>query len=237
LNIQSSLEKRLAKYGTMSLALAAVSAPQAAKASTIISYFAPSPGSGNDSGGPLFFNLLQGTIDTSPVIGDYELILDAGPAARLKVFENSSLASSNHRKFAASFGFTNTSSQKLSSAARLPFGASIGPALKFSSLNGTLAEEPVHASIGSAPFGHFNPASSDLSGYLGLEVLQNGTPEYGWADIQVNSDYSVSLNSFALQTDGDPLEAGSPEPASILLLALGAAGIAAYRSKRKAKAA
>jgi hypothetical protein len=249
MKLQSTLEKRLAKYGAMSLTLAAVSAPQAAQAG-IISYF--SSGDCNptlsvpcsDVDGAIYFNALLGTVDTSPIAGDYELLLDAGPLARLEIYENSLLNSSSKRFFAAAFGFsTVTSSQKLSSAARLPFGASIGSALKFSNLNGTMAEAATHTSIADRPFGQFNPVSGDLSGYLGLEVLQDGMPEYGWADIVVHSDYSVTLDSFALQTDGDTIDAGespelsaTPEPASLLLLALGAAGIAAYRRKQNGKA-
>src|SRR5580658_10388297 len=120
MKLQSTLEKRLAKYGTMSLALAAASAPQAAKAG-IISYV--SSGDCNpaisppcsDANGPIYFNSLVGTVDTSPVAGDYELLLDAGPLARLEVFENSLLNSNSKRFFAAAFGFsTVTSSLKLS---------------------------------------------------------------------------------------------------------------------------
>jgi hypothetical protein len=241
MKLQPTLEKRLAKYGAMSLTLATVSAPQAAKAG-IISYLSSgdcnpalsSPCSDGDGG--IYFNALQGTVDTSPVAGDYELLLDAGPLARFEVYENSMLNASSKRFFAAAFGFTTiSSSHKLSSAARLPFGASIGSALKFSNLNGTLAEMVTHSSIGDQPFGHFNPVSGDLSGYLGLEVFHDGTPEYGWADIVVHPNYSVTLDAFALQTDGDSIDAGdsgaTPESASILLLTLGAAGLAAYRRK------
>jgi hypothetical protein len=222
------------------MALAAVAAPQAARAS-IISYVGPSVT--DSSGAPIYFDALTGSIDTSPTTGDYELLVgDGGTLARLAVFEGSLLNAGSLRKFAVSaLDFPNSS--QASSAARLPFGASVGHGRVFNSFLGTLAEQSVHLSSHSAlsgHFGHFNSTGGDVSGYLGLEVLQAATPEYGWADIVVHPNFTVTLDSFALQTSGASLTTGetglapTPEPASILLLALGAAGIAAYRRKRKA---
>jgi hypothetical protein len=234
--VQSPFEKRLATYGTMSMALAAVAAPQAAKAG-IISYLGPSVTDSSSS--PVYFDALTGSVDTSPVAGDYELLLgDGGTLARLGVFEGSLLNPGSLRQFAVS-ALDFPDSLQPSSAARLPFGALIGPGRAFGSLAGTLAEQSVHLSSNShfsGHFGHFNSTSGDVAGYLGLDVLQGGTPEYGWASIVVHPDFSVTLDSFAIQTSGTSLDAGAgmPEPASILLLAMGAAGIAAYRRKRKA---
>jgi hypothetical protein len=224
------------------MALAAVAAPSAAGAS-IISYFGPSVTDSSSS--PIYFNALTGSVDTSPVSGDYELLLGGGGTlARLGVFvpEGNSLHASSLRNFAVS-ALDFPDSTQASSAARLPFGASVGHLRKFSSFLGTLAEQSMHLSSNShlsAPFGHFNSTSGDVSGYLGLEVLQGSLPEYGWASIVVHPNFSVTLNAFALDTSGASVTAGetgaasTPEPASILLLALGAAGIAAYRRKREA---
>jgi hypothetical protein len=221
------------------MALAAVAAPQAAGAS-IISYLGPSVT--DSSGSPIYFDALTGSIDTSPTTGDYELLVDnAGTLARLAVFDGTLLNPGSLRKFAVSaVDFSNSS--QASSAARLPFGDSVAGRV-FKSFLGTLAEQSVHLSSHSAfsgHFGHFNSTGGDVSGYLGLEVLQGSTPEYGWADIVVHPNFTVTLDSFALDTSGGSLTTGetgvapTPEPASILLLALGAAGIAAYRRKRKA---
>jgi hypothetical protein len=64
-------------------------------------------------------------------------------------------------------------------------------------------------------------------------------PHYGWAHIQVLPGYQAELLGFAYFTaTNDPGPgAGVPEPSSLMLLALGSAGIAAYRRKKNPRTA
>jgi hypothetical protein len=76
-------------------------------------------------------------------------------------------------------------------------------------------------------------------GYLGLVLDLPDGPHAGWADIQFDLvDYgSFTLFGFAYQTTpGASIAAGAvPEPPSLVLLAAGAAGLAALRRKRLAQ--
>jgi hypothetical protein len=91
------------------------------------------------------------------------------------------------------------------------------------------------------------------TGFLGLQIDINGQIDYGWAEVRLNSASPVSSSStssaalnadvadgeftllgYALDTSGLPIQAGAiPEPSSLALLALGAAGVVALRRRRK----
>jgi hypothetical protein len=66
--------------------------------------------------------------------------------------------------------------------------------------------------------------------------LADGSTHYGWAELTLNPGYTVTLDAFAYETDPDvPItvpEAGSTH--SLLLMAMGAMGLAAYRTRRAA---
>jgi hypothetical protein len=214
--IQNTVEKRLVAYGAVSLALAAIGNTQSAFGEQI--YFAEdvttTPGSA------IYFNALTGQIDAGLMPGDYELITDlegAKTAARL-------IASAANEFAVTPF----TSMASVSSVSRLFLNDLIGPSLKFANSASTLASNSFRH------FGHFQPEPA--TGYVGLRFVEGADTFYGWADITVNDDFTITLTALGLDNTGASIAAGAgapntPEPPSIALLVLGAAGLAAYRRK------
>ena len=72
------------------------------------------------------------------------------------------------------------------------------------------------------------------TGFIGLTFQLDGATHYGWASISILKDFEVQLNTFAYETQPNtPISTtGTPEPSSLFLIALGAAGIAVFRRKR-----
>lgn len=204
----------------MSLALAAVSTAGAVRADsfTYNVNLTTTP-----SMPAIYFDITTGSAGFMDASDEFELLTDIeGSVIKARILTSPDDAFPGNGNFFAAAPFASGSG---SSVARLAPGSAIGPLLRFSQTNGTLASN-------SVGFGHWN--SLPAVGDIGLEI--SGTqPTYGWAEITINSNYDITLDAFGWNNSGDPAEipVSTPEPASIVLLCLGAVGIAAWRNRRR----
>lgn len=129
----------------------------------------------------------------------------------------------------------------------LVFGQTIGTASSFSASPYKISKAFVGTDGTVTPSSTVYPIGSDQ--YMGLQFDIGGSAHYGWALIQTSTSASfndpdwtgvmdVQLKQFAYESvAGADITAGAmsdvPEPSSLALFALGAAGIAAIRRRRK----
>lgn len=227
-------EKRLASYGAMALAMAVGAA--APTEAGIISY---SIGEDVDNG-PLSFNMVSGGIGS-------HFKLNHATSFRPMTSSSSGFTSARVRISPGGLagGHVLTSSGY---AAMLALNAGIGP------LAGTfLGNATLGSSSYGMKFGNWRPGNS---GYLGLRFLLgepgSETTHYGWAYITLGAKYQPTLVSVGYESCADEgILAGAttggatcadsggdvPEPHSAALVALGAAGLLAWRRRQKARKA
>jgi hypothetical protein len=116
----------------------------------------------------------------------------------------------------------------------------IGKAARFSPSNsvGPLNNFQTRATIGSNGKigGYFNPGDT---GSIGLRFAIGADTHYGWANLSLNGDYTVALNGLGYESNPDTaahVEGLSSVPdhgSSLALLAVGAAGLLAFRSRQR----
>lgn len=102
--------------------------------------------------------------------------------------------------------------------------------------SGARAREAAFAgeSASGAHIGSWQPGDT---GFLGLAVFTSASasqPVFGWAEIHLGSNFDPTLIAWGFNTTPGATDftPNLPEPSSLLLLASGAAGLAAYRRRR-----
>ncbi len=91
---------------------------------------------------------------------------------------------------------------------------------------------------GNVVYGNYSPWNGNTDGYAGLTLdFDDGSEHYGWAHISFNEDeQAMTLHGFAYETTAwKPLHAGEvPEPSTLVMFAMGAAGLTLLRRRQLA---
>lgn len=225
----SSLTSRLATYGA-----AAASAAAASSAGASIIYFdIPDLTTPTNNPTLVYFTPSTGLAALAPQANSapYQFVLVGG--TQFGLF--------NGVRPNAAFGVSPNSAVTLRSGAngdvaRLTLGGAIGGAGVFAGPAGTLASAGFSYNGNFVRYGNWNVGLPN-SGFIGFRFGTEGNFNYGWAEVTINANYSITLRSFAYEnTPNTGIIAGAiPEPATsaALLLGLGAGGLGVYRSRRK----
>lgn len=111
-------------------------------------------------------------------------------------------------------------------ARRFAASNSVGPAENFQ-YAAQIAAQRFGGHIGNFAFGD--------TGFIGLRFDIGTDTHYGWANLTLNDNYTVTLNALGYETDPNTPDhiPVVPEGSSIVLLAIGAAGVVAFRRRQR----
>jgi hypothetical protein len=227
--IRSVSEKRLALYGVAAgAALAAgVSPAQAAEISLDLTGL-PIAQRSNTMTQFLYFDVNAATPAAAVSPNSF-----AGNDFRFSFYSGVNIKA--YATAAAGNGVAQTIGPFADYAQRFTTSQSVGPANSFGNY------PKIASNSGGVNYGNFAPGDT---GYIGLRFQIGADSYYGWANLTLNGDYTVTLNTLGYEDVANaPSHVGPGGPAgvpdktnSLALLAIGAAGLVAFRS-RQAKAA
>ncbi len=134
----------------------------------------------------------------------------------------------------------------LANGSSLPENLTNGDPISGTTTNWDNGTEILFSVVRTYPFyggtstGNFGPSAYAGPGYLGVKFDLAGTDLYGWIHIDsVDPKYELyHIDGWAYEDDGSSILAGEmptvvPEPSSMALFAAGAAGLAAFRKRKK----
>lgn len=235
-----SIEKRLVAY-TAAVGASLTLAPGADAA--IVYYEGPWTGSGRDNY-LISFNLAGDVVTNgrlnngteqfliSNTFGEGFLGKDAFDYARIRGWNNAAVAAVH---FDGTWHQHKIGDPRISHSYARPFGAgvTVGPGLRWDN--------------GAMFYGTYQGYTVDdywdegVRGYIGLRFDAPGSGVYyGWADITVDDKEKVTMWAYAYEDSGGTIRTGEkpapiPLPDTFLLLASGAAGLAALRRRKGQK--
>ncbi|MDQ2841637.1 MAG: VCBS repeat-containing protein, partial [Acidobacteriota bacterium] len=188
---------------------------------------------GMSSATTLFWN---GGPATTPLSGNTFFSPSTGDVG-LDYFDNAEFALANLQNSAAlALGALDNANLALGpdaetpstlSIARLLAGVLVGPSSTFGNTNAELASA-------DRSVGNWNAFGN---GFIGLSLAENDGTHYGWANIIVNPDLTVTLNNFAYNTIAGQsvtteVVAPTPEPSALALLAIGFGSLSLWKKRK-----
>ncbi|MBL8307486.1 MAG: PEP-CTERM sorting domain-containing protein [Rubrivivax sp.] len=188
------------------------------------------PGGGNNDGTGVWFNPLTGYAevrgfffpDTLFEDGKFFLLRDTSfntPAAQIYT----------QGFFARGNGVIYEAADNLNPA-RFGLGAVIGPGTGYQNPGAGFPDlGPTFGNWGAGGQGFLGLTLRDPTGNSSADIF------YGFADITVNADFSITLNAFAYENvRGAAITTAVPEPGAAALLLAGLAGVAGVARRRRA---